>query len=176
MGRVILLAAVLAGGLLAGGWAKEQGGEVPPPKSSGPQEAEVVGLLVDPRSQQPVVVLQGKRDRRNLAMSIGAFESLAGIAVPLQGINPPRPLIHDLFFRLFSQLKVSLKRVEITDLRDDIYYALLYLEVQGKEITVDSRPSDAIALALRAKVPILIEDRVFDKSGAGATSPTSPHF
>ncbi len=74
-------------------------------------------------------------------------------------------------------MKVALKRVVITDLKDDVYYALLYLELGGTEVTLDSRPSDAIGLALRAKVPIFVEDRVFDKAGSAAPRPApSPHF
>ena len=168
---LLLLTAVLLGGI----GAKEQG-EVPPPKATGPQEAEIIGVVIDQRTQQPLVVLQGKRDKRNLAMTIGLAEA-NGIAIPLQGVTPPRPLTHDLFLTLFGQLKVSLKRVVITDLKDDIYYAVVYLSANGTEMTLDSRPSDAIALAIRAKVPILVEDRVFDKSGMmGPRGSPGPHF
>jgi bifunctional DNase/RNase len=135
-----------------------------PPRASGPQEAEVIAVVVDPRTQTPAVLLQGKRDGRQLAMAIGPAEA-TGIAVPLQGVTPPRPLTHDLFLTLFGRLKVSLTRVVITDLRDDIYYATVHLAGNGGEMTLDSRPSDAIALAIRARVPVLVEDRVFDKGG-----------
>ncbi|MBI4241566.1 MAG: bifunctional nuclease family protein [Candidatus Rokubacteria bacterium] len=166
-----LLSLVLLGGV----GAKEKG-EVAPPKATGPQEAEVVGVVIDQRSAQPLVVLQGKRDKRNLAMVIGHAEA-NGIALPLNGITPPRPLTHDLFLTLFGRLKVTLTRVVITDLRDDIYYATVYLSAGGSELTLDSRPSDAIALAIRAKVPVLVEDRVFDKAGGLPSRPApSPHF
>ncbi len=134
------------------------------------QEADVVAVVLDPQSHQPVVLLQGKRDKRNLAMAIGQFEA-NGIAIPLQGVSPPRPLTHDLMLTLLGDLRAALRRIVITDLRDDIYYAQLYLDVQGGSLTVDSRPSDAIALALRAKVPILVEDRVFDKAERVAPKP-----
>jgi bifunctional DNase/RNase len=109
-------------------------------------------------------------------MVIGVAEATS-IAVPLEGVLPRRPLTHDLFLTLFGKMKVTLKRVVITDLRDDVYYALLYLDVAGSEMTLDSRPSDAIGLALRAKAPIFVEDRVFDKAGGivPRTGPT-PHF
>jgi bifunctional DNase/RNase len=138
-----------------------------PPKMGGPgaspQEAEVTGVVVDPSTRQPIVLLQGKRDRRPLAMTIGPFEA-NGIAIALQGVTPPRPLTHDLFLNVLGDLRASLKRIVVTDLRDDVFYAQLHLEAAGSRLTIDSRPSDAIALALRARVPILVEDRVFDKA------------
>lgn len=160
---------------LAGAKAKETE-EGRAPALSGPQEAEVMGVVLDPQTQQPMVLLQGKRDKRHLAMVIGFFEA-NGIAIPLQGVTPPRPLTYDLLLTLLGNLKANLKRVVITDLRDDIYYATLFLDAQGSELSVDSRPSDAIALALRAKVPILIEDRVFDKTRQSIPRMApSPHF
>jgi bifunctional DNase/RNase len=140
------------------------------PKTAGPQEAEVVAVVIDQRTQNPVVLLRGKRDHRQLAMSIGTAEA-TGIAVPLQGVTPLRPLTHDLFLTLFGRLKVTLTRVVITDLREDVYYATLHLSGVSGDLTLDSRPSDAIALALRAKVPVLVEERVFDKSGVDTTNP-----
>ena len=110
-------------------------------------------------------------------MAIGQFEA-NGIAIALQGVTPPRPLTHDLFLTVVGDLRASLKRIVVTDLRDDVYYAQLHLETASGPLTIDSRPSDAIALALRARVPILVEDRVFDKAerlppkGGSAPSPT----
>ncbi len=141
------------------------GPESAPPKVKGPQEVEVVAVVVDQQTQQPTVVLQGKRDRRSFAMAIGLAEA-TGIAVPLQGVTPPRPLTHDLFLTLFGRLKVVLTRVVINDFRDDVYYATVYLTAGGSELQLDARPSDAIALAIRAKAPVLVEDRVFDRTGS----------
>ena len=141
--------------------------DVAPPKPTGAQEVEVVAVMVDQTTQQPTVMLQGKRDKRSVALAIGLAEA-TGIAVPLQGVTPPRPLTHDLFLTLFGRLKVSLTRVVITDLRDDIFYAIIYLNAGGPEFQLDARPSDAIALAIRAKVPVLVEERVFDKAGGNA--------
>jgi bifunctional DNase/RNase len=145
------------------------------PRVGGPQEAEVVAVLVDPRSHAHTVVLQGKRDRRQLAMAIGPAEA-TGIAVPLHGVTPPRPLTHDLFLTVFGRLKVSVTRVVITDLRDDVYYATLHLSGSSGELALDSRPSDAIALAVRARAPVLVEDRVFDKGGVESTPARRPHI
>jgi hypothetical protein len=141
--------------------------DVVPPKPTGAQEVEVVAVMVDEATQQPTVMLQGKRDKRSVALAIGLAEA-TGIAVPLRGVTPPRPLTHDLFLTLFGRLKVSLTRVVITDLRDDIFYAIIYLTSGGPEFQLDARPSDAIALAIRAKVPVLVEERVFEKAGSAA--------
>jgi uncharacterized protein len=142
-------------------------GATEPPKTggpeAGPQEAEVTAVVLDPSTRQPVVLLQGKRDRRPLALAIGPFEA-NGIAIALQGVTPPRPLTYDLFLNVLGDLRASLKRIVVTDLRDDVFYAQLHLETAAARLTIDSRPSDAIALALRARVPILVEDRVFDKA------------
>ena len=169
--RRILATCLLVGA--AGSAGARDRADVTPPRPIGPQEAEVVAVLVDQRTQAPAVVLQGKRDKRQIAMSIGLAEA-TGISVPLRGVTPPRPLTHDLFLTLFGRLKVSLARVVITDFRDDIYYATLYLTADGQEMTLDSRPSDAIALALRAKAPVLVEDRVFDKMGSTGSPGTGP--
>lgn len=138
-------------------------GVAPAPPSSGPQEVAVVGLLLDEDTHQPTIVLQGKRDRRTFAMAIGPAEA-AGIAFPLQKVTPPRPLTHDLFLTLFGRLQVTMTKAVITDLRDNTFYATLYLSVNGTALELDSRPSDAIALAIRAKAPVFAEDRVFDRA------------
>jgi len=165
---VLLTVAVL--GAPGRGHLAPEGPRMDPPQVGGPQEVEVIAVLVDEHTNQPTVLLQGKRDRRALAMAIGLAEA-TGIAVPLHGVVPPRPLTHDLFLTLFGRLKVALTRVVITDLREDVYYATVYLKSDDAELQFDARPSDAIALALRAKVPVLVEDRVFD---LGAGSPVAP--
>ena len=156
---------------LAGAAGARDSAAPPTPTATGPQEVAVVAVGLDPRTQTPAVLLEGKRDKRHLAMVIGPAEA-TGIAVPLQGMTPPRPLTHDLFLTLFGRLNVQVTRVVITDLRDDVYYATLQLAAPGTTLTLDARPSDAIALAIRAKVPVLVEDRVFDKAGTpGGSGP-----
>jgi bifunctional DNase/RNase len=156
--------ALMATTLLGATGAPERG-DAPPVRPDSAQEVEVMAVHVDTRTQHPTILLQGKRDRRTFAMAIGLAEA-TGIAVPLQGITPPRPLTHDLFMTLCARLKVNVSRVVITDLREDIYYATIHLHGSGGEFTLDARPSDAIALAVRARAPVLVEDRVFDKSAA----------
>ena len=156
LGVFVLIAVALAHSAAA----REQAA---PPGPASTQEVEVVAVVPDSRTQQPVVVLEGKRDRRQLTMVIDAAQA-ASIAIPLQGVVPPRPLTHDLFLTLFAQLKVTLTRVVINDFRDGIYYATVQVQTGASPIQLDARPSDAIALAIRAKVPVLVETRVFDKS------------
>jgi bifunctional DNase/RNase len=138
-------------------------GQAESPKPSSVQEVDVVAVVQDARSRQPVVLLAGKRDKRPLMLAIGPAEATS-IAVPLEGLVTPRPLTHDLFLTLFGHLKASLARVVITDLRDGIFYASIEIKAGERSILLDSRPSDAIALAIRAKVPVLVATHVFDKS------------
>ena len=156
--------ALIVGSLSTGASAIDRS-EIPAPRAAGPQEVTVVAVMLDPVTQQPAIVLEGKRDKRQVAMSIGMAEA-TGIAVPLQGITPPRPLTHDLFLTMFGRLHVVLTRVVVHDFRDNIFFATVHLTANGTAMTLDARPSDAIALALRAKVPVLVEDRVFDRGGA----------
>jgi len=138
------------------------GGESPT-NMTGVYEMEVLGVQADPQSGTPMVFLRGKQDKRELAMFIGPFEAQA-IALPLQGIRPPRPYTHDLMLDALHRLKAKVKRVVITSLRDNTYLADLILDVQGQDMRLDSRPSDAIALALREDAPILAAEAAFARS------------
>jgi bifunctional DNase/RNase len=164
------LVPVLALGVLLAG--ARNPGEMPAPPAAGPQEVTVIGVFSDQRGQHGVMLV-GKRDKRRFLMGIGAAEATA-IAVPLENITPPRPLTHDLFLTLFGRLKVSVTKVVITDLRNNTYYATVHLTSAGAAMELDSRPSDAIALAIRAKVPVFAEDRVFEKSERVPGSPGGP--
>jgi uncharacterized protein len=130
-------------------------------------EMEVMGVQVDPQSGAPMVFLRGKQDKRELGMFIGPLEAQA-IAMPLQGVRPPRPYTHDLMLAALHRLKAKVKRVVITGLRDNTYFADLVLDVQGQEMLLDSRPSDAIALALREDAPILATEAAFARSPQSA--------
>lgn len=141
--------------LSATAWAAES------PKTNGTlYEMEVMGVAADPASGTPVVYLRGLQVKRELSMFIGPFEA-QGIILPLQRIRPPRPYTHDLMLEAIHRLQGKVKRVIITEMRDNTYFANLILDAQGKEVTLDSRPSDAIALALRENAPILAAERAF---------------
>ena len=169
IGRLGVLV-IVGAGLLG---ARDRTAPPAPPSTTGPQEVTVVGLLVDERTHAPTIVLQGKRDRRTFTMVIGPAEA-GGIALPLQNVTPPRPLTHDLFLTLFGRLRVTVTKAIITDLRDNTYYATLHLSANGTAMELDSRPSDAIALALRAKAPVFAEERVFEKSEQSVPVPSGP--
>jgi len=123
-------------------------------------EMEVMGVQPDPASGAPLVFLRGKQDKRELSMFIGPFEA-QGIILPLQGMRLPRPFTHDLMLETIHRLKAKVARVVITEMRDNTYFANLILDAQGQEVVLDSRPSDAIALALRENAPILAAEKAF---------------
>lgn len=122
---------------------------------SGDVEVEVRSVGLDNLSHSPVVVLQDKAHRTALPIWIGANEAQA-IAMQLEGVNPPRPMTHDLMRDLLVQSGVDLQRVVIGDLKDRTYFARIHLANGRREVAVDSRPSDAIALAVRLKKPIFV--------------------
>jgi bifunctional DNase/RNase len=142
------------------------GGESPT-NMTGVYEMEVMGVQADPQSGAPMVFLRGKQDKRELGMFIGPLEAQA-IAIPLQGIRPPRPYTHDLMLAALHRLKAKVKRVVITELRNNTYFAEIALDVQGQEMLLDSRPSDALALALREDAPILAAEAAFARSPQSA--------
>jgi bifunctional DNase/RNase len=134
-------------------WAAE-------PETGTLYEMEVMGVAADQASGAPIVFLRAKQDKRELSMFIG-IEEAKGIVLPLQRMKPPRPYTHDLLLEIIHRLHARVERVIITDLRDNTYFASLILNAQGQEVVLDSRPSDAIALALRENVPILATEKVF---------------
>ena len=111
-----------------------------------------------------VVLLKGGEDERSLPIFIGAAEAQA-IAIQINKVEMPRPLTHDLFKNILDLLECRLMKIEVCDLKNDTFYARLILEKDGQEMRVDSRPSDAIALALRFQAPIFVEDGVMTKAG-----------
>ena len=128
-------------------------------------EVKVGGMGLDPTVGAPVIRLVEKAERgRDLNIWIGPFEAQA-IAMEIEGVPPSRPLTHDLMKQLVERLGGKLHHVVIEDMRDNTYYATVHLETRdGKGFTIDARPSDAIALALRFRGPILVEDKLFAKA------------
>jgi len=121
-----------------------------------PLEVEVLGVGAEPLSQQPYVVMREKAGRGVVEMFIGTSEAQA-IALALNRQTTPRPLTHDLMFSLMKALQARLRQVLIHDLKENTYYAQIWVQTrEGEEIYLDSRPSDAIALALRAGAPIFV--------------------
>ena len=133
-------------------------------------EVRVDGLALDIASNSPVVILKPVKSEGVLPIWIGHYEAWA-IAMEMSGFTSRRPLTHDLFLTVFGRLNVAVDRVVIHDLRDNIYYAVVHLRGGSGPMELDARPSDAIALAVRARAPVLVEDRVFDKSGGDDGSP-----
>lgn len=128
-------------------------------------ELELVGVRVELPANQPIVLLKEKTGTRYLPIWIGAVEATA-IAFALQGVETPRPLTHDLFVEVLTDLDVSLEAVHVTELRDGTFYAELKLTQNGESHTVSSRPSDAIALATRLEdIPIFGAEDVLDEAG-----------
>lgn len=126
-------------------------------------EMKVAGIVLDPYTNVPIVVLKDLEDKIAVPIWIGLVEASA-IAMELEKIKIQRPLTHDLLKNILAELKTDVVKIEVTDLRDNTYYALIYLERAGEILTVDSRPSDAIALALRTSSPIFVDEKVIEKS------------
>jgi uncharacterized protein len=124
----------------------------------------VGGITVEPNSKTPVVVLKDPDNKLNLPIWIGPLEGQA-IAIEREGVKPPRPMTHDLIRNLLAEFGATVESVEITDLRDQTYFARIQLKTrEGRALGLDSRPSDAIALALRTNSPIYVAKKVLEDS------------
>ena len=123
----------------------------------------VGGLTLDPVTKAPIVILKDSENKLNLPIWIGLLEATA-MATALEGIAMPRPMTHDLLRNMIDELGASVESVEITDLRDNTYYAAIRLRVNDSVHLIDSRPSDAISLALRTKSPIYVARHVLESS------------
>ena len=126
-------------------------------------EMNVGGLTLDPATKSPIVVLRDAANTVNLPIWIGLLEATA-IATELEGIEMARPMTHDLLRNMIGELGGEVQRVEISDLRDNTYYARIHIRTSGGARVVDSRPSDAISLALRVKSPIFVARKVLQAS------------
>jgi bifunctional DNase/RNase len=127
-------------------------------------EVAVDSIRVHMPTGQHVVILKEKGADRYLPIWIGVYEANA-IALKITGITPDRPITHDLMASTLGQLQISLNRIVVTSLANDVFFARLFLKQDGREVDIDARPSDAIALAVRLECPIFVSNEVLDKAG-----------
>lgn len=121
-------------------------------------------LLIDPITKMPIVVLhQENQEEKVLPIWVGIFEANA-IAIKMENVESPRPMTHDLLRNIFQTLRCSVKRIEINNLKNNTYYANIIIDKSGEELAIDSRPSDAIALALRTESPIFVAESILQKA------------
>jgi hypothetical protein len=128
-------------------------------------EVEIDSIRVSLMSQQRIVILKERNSARFLPIWIGPYEAEA-ITLSLQEVEVTRPLTHDLLRNILQELGAEITQVNITALRDDVFYARIILTINGREMSIDSRPSDAIALAVRAHVPVFIAEDVMDEAAS----------
>ncbi|HKY32033.1 MAG TPA: bifunctional nuclease family protein [Candidatus Polarisedimenticolia bacterium] len=126
-------------------------------------EMKIKGLMIDPISQMPIIILKDPQGDSVLPIWVGLFEANA-IALQIEKIATPRPMTHDLLKSLVGQLGATIEKVVINDLKENTFYAVIHMVHKQERMTVDSRPSDAIALALRAEAPIFVEEDVISRA------------
>ena len=126
-------------------------------------EMKIRGLLMDPVSNMPIVVLKDVNGTAILPIWVGIYEANA-IALEIEKVATPRPMTHDLIRNLLFGLEAGVKKVVVSDLKEDTFYAVIWIEKNGELISVDSRPSDALAIALRLDCPIYVADAVLKTS------------
>jgi bifunctional DNase/RNase len=126
-------------------------------------EMSIKGLMVDPMAGTPIVILKDKQGERVLPIWVGVPEANA-IALQIENVSTPRPMTHDLLRNIITDLEGRVDRVVVSDLKDNTYFAIIHLTVRGERVAVDARPSDAIALALRTRSPILVEESVIENA------------
>jgi len=130
-------------------------------------EMTIRGLLMDPVTQSPIVILKDVAGDTVLPIWVGVYEANA-IALEMERVSTPRPMTHDLIKNVLTGLETQVHKVVVTELREDTFYAVIWLERGGEIISVDSRPSDALALALRMDCPIFVDDLVLKSSKLAA--------
>ena len=130
----------------------------------------VKALIVDPIANMPVVILRDDDEKNLLPIWVGLFEANA-IALQMEGVTTPRPMTHDLLKNVIEKIEGDVLRVVINALEENTFYAQIHLRVADRELLVDSRPSDAIALALRTNAPVFVEEEVLEKSRRNDETP-----
>jgi bifunctional DNase/RNase len=126
-------------------------------------EMTIKGLMVDPITNTPIVILRDKDGQRVLPIWVGLVEANA-IALQIENVSMSRPMTHDLLRNVIHDLKATVQKVVVCDLQENTFYALIHLALNGEMLAIDARPSDAIALALRTRAPIFVEDAVIDRA------------
>jgi bifunctional DNase/RNase len=126
-------------------------------------EMKIRGLMMDPVTNMPIVVLKDANSDSVLPIWVGIYEANA-IALEIEKVATPRPMTHDLIKNVLMGLDTSVRKVVVSELKDDTFYAVIWMERDGRSISVDSRPSDALAVALRMDCPIFVEDEVLKSS------------
>jgi bifunctional DNase/RNase len=129
-------------------------------------EMKIRGLMLDPVTNLPIVILRGQDGNSVLPIWVGAYEANA-IALEIEKVSAPRPMTHDLIRNVLLGTEVMVRKVVVSELKDDTFYAVIWMEKNGELISVDSRPSDALALALRMDCPIYVDDQVLKNSKVG---------
>lgn len=128
---------------------------------------KVQGITIDPLTNEPILVLRDASTDNILPVWIGVLEARA-IAAEMEKIRFSRPMTHDLIINILKDVRVKVEKIEVTDLRDSVYYACIHMGTDEGHVVVDSRPSDAIALALRMSAPIYVESKLLRKAGHDA--------
>ena len=136
-------------------------------------EMTIKGLMVDPITNTPIVILRDQDGQRVLPIWVGIFEANA-IALQIENVTTPRPMTHDLLRNVIQDLQATVERIVVCDVQDNTFYALIHLTREGQAMTIDARPSDAIALALRTRAPIFVEENVIDHAKTVDFSPDKP--
>jgi bifunctional DNase/RNase len=126
-------------------------------------EMSIKGLMVDPITNMPIIILRDRDGQRVLPIWVGIFEANA-IALQMENVSTPRPMTHDLLRNVIEDLKGRVTKIVISDLKDNTFYALVYVETPDDLVAIDARPSDAIALALRTQAPIFVEESVIENA------------
>ena len=132
-------------------------------------EMKIRGLMMDPVTNMPIVILRDVSGNSVLPIWVGVYEANA-IALEIEKVSTPRPMTHDLIKSLLLGLNTSMRKVVVSELKDDTFYAVIWLDRDGETISVDSRPSDALALALRLDCPIYVEETVLKSSSKAANA------
>jgi bifunctional DNase/RNase len=131
-------------------------------------EVKIRGLMMDPVTNMPIVILKDNDGDSILPIWVGVYEANA-IALEIEKVQTPRPMTHDLIKNVLLGLQAVVKKVVVTELKEDTFYALIWVERNGSTITIDSRPSDALAVALRTDAPIFVEEDVLKSSRLAST-------